>query len=360
MADAERGAMPRFDYDDPLNLLTTDVVRKIAVIHECKGKQALYLEARPDVLDRLCTSAKIRSADASNRIEGISTSPKRLNELMAERSEPVSRAEREIAGYRDALALIHESYEYMPITPNVILQLHAMLHRYSGHAFAGRWRDSDNAIVERNADGTEHVRFRPLSAVAVPGAMDELCASYASALEDEVIDPLILIARFVFDFVSIHPFTDGNGRMSRLLTLLLLYQNGYSVGKYVSIEEEINRTRDSYYEALAASSEGWGEGKSDYTPFVNYLLGVMVAVYADFESRVTGMIGGTKTKAERVEEVLLSSLGKVTKSDIALQCPDISVTTIERVLKKLLDDGKIEKVGKGRTTAYVWQGAPSQ
>lgn len=346
--------MPHFDYNDPLNLLTPDIVNKVATLREYKGKQALYLEARPDVLEKLCTSAKIRSADASNRIEGISTTDKRLNDLMAEKSEPTSRAEQEIAGYRDVLALIHESYEHMRITPNVILQMHTMLHRYSGHAYAGHWKDSNNAIIERDADGAERVRFKPLPAAAVPGAMEELCASYSAGIESETVDPLVLVARFVFDFVSIHPFTDGNGRMSRLLTLLLLYQNGYLAGKYVSVEDEINRTRDSYYDALAASSRGWNEGGSDYAPFVNYLLGIEIAVYADFESRVSGLLGGSKTKAERVEECLEHSLCPVKKSDIARECPDISVTTIERVLKKLLDDGKIEKTGGGRSTAYVW------
>lgn len=347
--------MPHFDYNDPLNLLVPDIVKKIATLREYKGKQALYLEARPDVLEKLCTSAKIRSADASNRIEGISTTDKRLNDLMANKSNPVSQAEQEIAGYRDVLALVHEGYEHMRITPNVILQMHAMLHRYSGHAFAGRWKDSDNAIVERNAEGIERVRFTPLPAVAVPGAMEELCASYAAGIESETVDPLILIARFIFDFVSIHPFTDGNGRMSRLLTLLLLYQNGYLAGKYVSIEDKIDRTRDSYYEALAASSRGWSDGEADYAPFVNYLLGIEIAAYADFESRVSELLGASKSKAERVEKHLESSLGSVKKSDIARECPDISVTTIERVLKKLLDDGKIEKIGGGRSTAYVWR-----
>ncbi len=346
--------MPHFNYDNPLNLLTPDIVKKVATLREYKGKQALYLDARPDVLEKLCTSAKMRSTDASNRIEGISTTDKRLKDLLVDKSEPATRAEQDIAGYRDVLALVHENYEHMRITPNVILQMHAMLYRYSGYAFAGHWKDSDNSIVERDADGVERVRFRPLPAVAVPGAVEELCSSYTAGIESEIVDPLILIARFVFDFVSIHPFTDGNGRMSRLLTLFLLYQNGYLAGKYVSIEDKINRTCDSYYEALAASSEGWGDGEADYVPFINYLLGIEIAVYADFESRVSGLLGGSKSKAERVEECLENTLGPIKKSDIVRECPDISVTTIERVLKKLLDDGKIKKISGGRSTAYVW------
>ena len=346
--------MPHFDYADPRDLFTPSIVRKVALIHEQKGRQSFYLKMRPDVLERLRTSAKIQSVDASNRIEGIATSPKRLSDIVARDRRPATRNEQEIAGYRDVLALIHENHDYMPVTPNVILQMHALLHRYSGHAFAGRWKDSDNAIVERLADGSERVRFQPTPAVAVPGAMEELCAQYAAALSAEAADPLLLIARFVFDFVSIHPFTDGNGRMSRLIMLLLMYQAGFDVGKYMSLEAEIDRTRDAYYDALAESSEGWNEGENRYVPFVDYLLGVIVAAYASLEDRVVGAVDGRTSKAERVEAAISGTLGKVSKADIALQCPDISVTTIERVLKELLDAGRIEKVGGGRATAYVW------
>ncbi len=244
----------------------------------------------------------------------------------------------------------------MPITPSVILQMHAMLHRYSGYEFAGKWKDTDNTIVERGPDGSERVRFRPLPAVAVPSAMDEICNQYATALANETLDPLLLTARFVFDLVSIHPFTDGNGRMSRLLTLLLLYRNDFSVGKYVSIEGKIDQTREAYYNALEASSAGWTEGNNQYAPFAEYFLGVVLACYADLDKKMAALTSdGSKTKAQRVEEVISSTLGKVSKSDIAAQCPDISIITIERTLKELLDAGKIEKVGAGRATTYVWK-----
>ena len=332
------------------------LVRSLAALYEHKGKQALYLEARPDVLESLCEFAKVQSADASNRIEGISTSEKRLSEIVANHAQPKNRNEQEIAGYRDVLALIHESHDYIDVTPNVILQLHSMLHRHSGHAFAGRWKDSDNAIVERAADGSERVRFRPVPAVATPHAVEELCAEYNNAVGEGVLDPLILIPRFVLDFTCIHPFADGNGRMSRLLTLLLLYRAGFIVGKYVSIEDEINRTKDTYYDALQQSSVGWGEGKGDYAPFTRYTLGVVLAAYKDFESRVEGVIGTGISKPKRVEKVLSSRPGKVTKADIVRECPDISLTTIERTLHDLLAQGRVEKVGAGRSTGYVWKG----
>ena len=332
------------------------LVRNLAALYEYKGKQALYLEARPNVLDSLCEFAKIQSTDASNRIEGIFTSEKRLSEIVANHAQPRNRNEQEIAGYRDVLALIHESHDYIDVTPNVILQLHSMLHRHSGHAFAGRWKDSDNAIVERAVDGSERVRFRPVPAVAAPHAMEDLCEAYNRAASEGILDPLVLIPRFVLDFTCIHPFADGNGRMSRLLTLLLLYRVGFIVGKYVSIEGEINRTKSTYYDALQQSSAGWNEGKNDYAPFTRYTLGVVLAAYKDFESRVEGVIGAGMSKPERVEKVLANSLGKVAKADIVRECPDISLTTIERTLHDLLAQGKVEKVGAGRSTAYVWKG----
>lgn len=349
--------MRDFSFDQASRVLEDpSLVRSLAALYEHKGKQALYLEARPDVLDSLCEFAKIQSTGASNRIEGIFTSEKRLSEIVANHAQPKNRNEKEIAGYRDVLALIHENHDYIDVSPNAILQLHSMLHRHSGHAFAGRWKDSDNAIVERAADGSERVRFRPVPAVATPLAMEELCAAYNRATSAGVLDPLVLIPRFILDFTCIHPFTDGNGRMSRLLTLLLLYRTGFIVGKYVSIEGEINRTKDTYFDALQLSSEGWGEGNNDYAPFTGYTLGVVLAAYRDFESRVEGVIGAGMRKPERIEKVLANSIGKVTKADIVRECPDISLTTIERTLHGLLAQGRIEKVGAGRSTGYVWKG----
>ena len=349
--------MRGFSFDNALNVLENpEIVRALTALYEYKGKQLLYLEARPDALESLREFAKIQSTDASNRIEGIFTSEKRLSEIVANHAKPRNRNEQEIAGYRDALALIHESHDYMAVTPNVIMQLHSMLHRHSGYSFAGRWKDSDNAIVERAVDGSERVRFRPVPAIATPLAMEQLCSEYNRAVKEGVLDPLVLIPRFILDFTCIHPFTDGNGRMSRLLTLLLLYRAGFVVGKYVSVEGEINRTKDTYYEALQLSSQGWAEGANDYAPFTSYTLGVVLAAYKDFESRVDRVVGNGMSKPDRVEKALRVKVGKVTKSDIVRECPDISLTTIERTLHDLLKQGRIEKIGGGRATAYVWKG----
>lgn len=346
--------MRTFDYTRiPQGLMQPDIVNMVSAIHEYKGKQELYLEAKADVLETMCEIARIQSTDASNRIEGIFTSNKRLNDLMAQKTEPKSRNEAEIAGYRDVLATIHNSYDYIDVKPGVILQLHRNLYRHTQSGFAGNWKDSDNAIVEFDAQGNQTVRFNPLPAIATPDAVAKLCEAYDKALDKGTYDPLLLACLFTFDFICIHPFNDGNGRMSRLLTLLLLYRSGYLVGKYVSIEMEIEATKETYYEALQQSSPGWSEEENNCVPIVRYLLGVILAAYHDFEDRVQGLTVSKLTKAERIEAVFSRKVGKVTKADIQAECPDISQTTVERTLKSLLDSGKITKVGSGRATGYV-------
>lgn len=345
--------MRAFDYEnEPHKLLTPRTVNLLSSLHELRGQQRLNGELAPTVFDALVEVAKVISTGASNRIEGIFTSDHRLVQIVKEKATPTTRAEEEIAGYRDVLATIHESHEYIDVTPGVILQLHRDLYRYTPSSFAGQWKDTDNVIVEVDESGHRVERFRPLSAVETPQAMEALCQSYNQAVSAGVFDPLLLIGMFVFDFVSIHPFNDGNGRMSRLFTLLLLYKHGYMVGKYVSIEGLIEQSRETYYDALAASSHGWNRGENDYAPFVDYLLGIVLAAYRDLNQRTEEFLSH-QTKAQRVEAVFDRTVGKVTKADIAEACPDISLITIERALKSLLDAGIIQKVGAGRATGYV-------
>lgn len=346
--------MKTFDYENlPSNLLAPDMVQLLTTIHEFKGKQELYLEANADILSILSEVAKIQSTDASNRIEGIFTSDKRLMELVEEKTTPKNRNEEEIAGYRDVLSMIHESYDYTEPTPSVILQLHRELYRHTPSSFGGSWKDGNNIIAEARSDGEQVVRFQPTPAVSTPAAMDELCTTYRRAIEQNSYDSLLLTCTFIFDFTCIHPFNDGNGRMSRLLTLLLLYRTHYFVGKYISIERMIEQSKETYYEVLKASSSGWHEGTSDYQPFVRYLLGIIIASYRDFSDRVSGLTIGKKSKPERIEDVISNHLGKITKSEILRQCPDISETTVERTLSALLKEGEIQKVGSGRSTGYI-------
>lgn len=349
--------MRRFDYNAaPEGLITAETMDLLSAVHEYKGRQVLYLAAKPDVLDALTEIAKVQSAEASNRIEGIRTSDKRLREIMLDKTDLQSRDEEEIAGYRDVLSLVHENYEFMDVTPGVILQLHRQMYRHTASSMGGHFKIGDNEVRGVREDGTEYVRLKTVPAVATEQAMELLCSAYRDAVAREAVDPLLASMMFVLDFTCVHPFNDGNGRMSRLLTLLLLYKAGYLVGRYVSVEKEIERTKGAYYDALAASSEGWHENASDPGPFVRYMLGVVLAAYRELEDRVSLVAGAGSSKSDRVEAVLRNGIGKITKREVLEICPDISMTTIERTLASLLADGKIEKVGAGPATGYIWKG----
>lgn len=335
-------------------LLSPEIVSFLAQIHEQKGQQNLFIEAHKDALSELLEIAKIQSTEASNRIEGIITTDDRLKKIVLDKTTPKGRSEREIAGYRDVLNTIHENYDFIPVRPNMILQLHRDLYKFSNLAIGGSFKNSDNIIAEELPDGTKRVRFQPVSAWETSEAMDTLCGAFRDALADSELDSLILIPMFILDFLCIHPFNDGNGRMSRLMTLLLLYQSGYFVGKYISIERLIADSKETYYEVLQESSAEWHEGTNDYLPFVRYMLGIVVAAYREFTSRVDILITRGLSKPERVREIIRSTTGRITKTQIMKQCPDISQKTVERALKEWMDSGWIIKIGGGRYTSYTW------
>ena len=346
--------MRDFDYiESPAKLLIPEIVQMVSSIHEHKGKQELFLEANVDELKTLLEVALIQSTGASNRIEGIFTSDKRLEELVSQKAEPRNRSEQEIAGYREVLSTIHEGYEYITPRPNIILQLHRDLYSYSQGAAGGSYKNSDNVIAETDAEGHQKARFIPVPAFQTAEAMEELCARFLEAWEADRIDKLVLIPMFILDFLCIHPFNDGNGRMSRLLTLLLFYKAGYIVGKYVSMEMLIEKTKETYYEALQASSTGWHEGENSYEPFVKYYLGIMLKAYNEFESRVEHLKHRSLSKPDRIKAVIDNKVGKITKKEIMEFCPDISKVTVERTLTDLVKSGYIAKVGAGPSTGYV-------
>ena len=297
--------------------------------------------------------ALIQSTGASNRIEGIFTSDKRLEELVSQKAEPRNRSEQEIAGYREVLSTIYEGYEYINPRPNIILQLHRDLYSYSQGSAGGSYKNSDNVIAETDAEGHQKARFILVPALQTAEAMEELCARFLEAWEADRIDKLVLIPMFILDFLCIHPFNDGNGRMSRLLTLLLFYKAGYIVGKYVSMEMLIEKTKETYYEALQASSTGWHEGENSYEPFVKYYLGIMLKAYNEFESRVEHLKHRSLSKPDRIKAVIDNKVGKITKKEIMELCPDISKITVERTLTNLVKSGYIAKVGAGPSTGYV-------
>lgn len=347
--------MRSFEYKEEWKkLLTPEIVMYLTRIHEFKGEQTLFIEAKADTLSQLVDIAKIQSTEASNKIEGIYTSDERLKALVKDSTRPRTRNEREIAGYRDVLNTIHENHDYIPPKPSIILQLHRDLYKFEGMDIGGRYKTSDNIIEEQDSEGNKSVRFRPMPAWETPEAIEKLCQSYDEALNSENIDALIIIPMFVLDFLCVHPFNDGNGRISRLLTLLLLYRSGYIVGKYISIEKLIEQTKEIYYESLQLSSAGWHENKNDYEPFVKYMLGVIVAAYRDFSSRVSLLTTQGMSKPDRVKEIIRSTLGPITKTEILAKCPDISQVTVQRALADLVDKGDIVKLGGGRYTKYIW------
>ena len=343
-----------FDYTIiPAELMNHELMNLVSAIHEYRGKQELFIEAKPDVLQAMLEIAKIQSTGASNRIEGIYTSEERLAALVKSKAEPRNRSEQEIAGYREVLSLIHDSYDYMVPRTNVILQLHRDLYQFSPASYGGSFKNSDNVIAEIDSSGQSRVRFQPLSAFETPDAVERLTNTFVEAVRTEKYDPLLLVPLFILDFLCIHPFNDGNGRMSRLLTLLLLYRSGYIVGKYISVEMIIEKTKETYYEVLQESSAGWYEGKNAYLPFVKYYLEVILSAYKEFSARVQLMQDRSLSKPERIRRLFANTLQKLSKGMILEKCPDISASTVEATLAALVKEGYIIKIGAGKTTAYI-------
>ena len=345
--------MRNYNYRDKWQkMLTPEIVKKLTLISEYKGEQRLFIEAHKDELKELVEIAKIQSTEASNRIEGIFTADDRLKNLVQEKTTPRNRDESEIAGYRDVLNIIHENYDYIPINANYFLQLHRDLYKFVGNVDGGVFKTGDNIIQEEDDKGNKKIRFRPVPAWETAESIDALCEAYRDAKGD--VDPLILNAMFILDFLCIHPFNDGNGRMSRLLTLLLLYQSDYIVGKYISIEKIIEESKETYYEVLQDSSLNWHENENDYKPFANYMLGVIVNAYKEFESRVELVTNPNLSKSDRIREIIKNHIGTITKSELLEMNPDISDTTVQRTLAELLKNNEIKKIGGGRYTKYTW------
>lgn len=324
----------------------------IAAIYKEAGKQEMYLKRRPEELEKLVIIAKIQSTEASNAIEGIVTTNTRIRQLALEKTTPKNRDEQEIAGYRDVLGIIHESFDVIPITQNYILQLHKALYSYMNNPVAGRTKTVQNYITASYPDGHSETLFTPLAPYETPEALDRICEEYSRVIGNMELEPLIAIPIFIHDFLCIHPFNDGNGRMSRLLTTLLLYRSGFYVGKYISLEAKIAKNKDLYYDALYESQLGWHQGTDDPVPFIKYLLGTILAAYRDFEDRFALV----ETKRPALDTVRLASqnkIGSFTKQDIRELCPSLSVSSIEGALRKLVASGELKREGKGKNTCYL-------
>lgn len=345
--------MREFNYDLLANhRWDSEILGLVAQIHECKGRQELYLKQQPAVLEKLIEVAKIQSTEASNKIEGIVTTGTRIKQLYQEKTTPRNRNEEEIMGYRDVLNTIHENYEYIPLRSHYILQLHRDLYQYSARSIGGRYKNTQNYVAETHPDGTQAVRFMPLGPYETASAVEAICESFNRAIDPCIVDSLVLIPVFILDFLCIHPFNDGNGRMARLLSTLLLYRCGYVVGRYISMESKIEKTKEQYYNALEQSGIGWHDAGNDPTPFVKYTLGIILSAYRDFENRVD--IFGEKLPAvELVRRAVSNKIGKFTKSEIMDLVPSISKASVENSLNKLIQENMIERHGNGKATFYT-------
>lgn len=329
----------------------SEILRYIAAIYKEAGKQEMYLKQRPEELEKLVEIAKIQSTESSNAIEGIVTTNTRIRQLIEEKTTPKNRDEQEIAGYRDVLGIIHDSYVALPLTQNYILQLHKILYGHMNNPAAGKTKTVQNYISASYTDGHTEILFTPLDPFETPKALDRLCEEYNRVIGNAELEPLIAIPVFIHDFLCIHPFNDGNGRMSRLLTTLLLYRSGFHVGKYISLEAKIAAHKDLYYDALFESQKGWHEGNDDPLPFIKYLLGTIIAAYRDLDDRFE-LVEVKKPALETVRLATQNKIGKFTKQDIHELCPSLSISSIEGALRKLVESGEIKRDGTGRSTFY--------
>ena len=333
------------------NKWDSELLGLIAAIYKEAGKQEMYLKQRPEELDKLVEIAMIQSTEASNAIEGIVATNTRIRQLVQEKTMPRNRNEQEIAGYRDVLAIIHESFDAIPITRNYILQLHKVLYSHMSNPVAGRTKTVQNYISATYPDGHSATLFTPLAPFETSEAIDRICEEYNRVIGNMELEPLIAIPVFIHDFLCIHPFNDGNGRMSRLLTTLLLYRNGFFVGKYISLEAKIAKNKDLYYEALSASQDGWHEGQDDPVPFIKYLLGTILAAYRDFEERFA-LVETKRTALETVRLATQNKIGRFTKQDIRELCPSLSLSSVEGAIRKLVESGELTREGNGKSTGY--------
>ncbi|WP_331474832.1 Fic family protein [Intestinibacter sp.] len=330
----------------------SDILGYIAAIYKEAGKQELYLKQRPEELEKLVEIAKIQSTEASNAIEGIVTTSTRIKQLVEEKTTPKNRDEQEIAGYRDALNIIHESFDAIPISKNYILQLHKIMYSYMNNPMAGKTKNVQNYISASYPDGHTEIIFTPIAPFETNEALDKICEEYNKVIGNFELEPLIAIPIFIHDFLCIHPFNDGNGRMSRLLTTLLLYRNGFYVGKYISLEAKIAKNKDLYYNALNQAQHGWHEGTEDVVPFIKYILSIILAAYNDFEDRFS-IVEEKLPAIEMVRKATLNKIGKFTKQDIRELCPHLSISSIEGALRKMVKSGELKREGVGKATHYI-------
>lgn len=346
--------MKRFDYSFLDNgLLPANLINITGTIYSLRTGADIRKDEYERIFTELEKIAVVQSVKSSNAIEGIITSDERIEEIVNQNSKPLNHSENEIAGYRDSLNEIHLHYEEIELSENTILRLHEIMMSYIGTEDAGKYKVNENYIIEEDKEGNRKIRFKPLSVKETPKAMKQLILAYHDASNNSNINQLLLIPCFILDFLCIHPFRDGNGRMSRLLTLLLLYKNGFDVCKYISFEEQINNNKGNYYEALRLSSINWLENKQSYIPFIENFLTTIYMCYKELDKRFSVVNSNKITKKARIEATVLNNLTPISKAEICKILPDVSVTTVENVLGRMVREGRIKIIGTGRNTKYM-------
>lgn len=331
----------------------SELLSYIAAIYRAAGKQEIQLKQRPDELEKLVEIAKIQSTEASNAIEGIITTNTRIKQLVEEKTTPRNRDEQEIVGYRDVLGIIHERYDAIEPSVNHILQLHKILYSQMNNPMAGRTKCVQNYISATYLDGHTEILFTPLAPYETLEALQRICEELNRVIGNMELEPLIAILVFIHDFLCIHPFNDGNGRMSRLLTTLLLYRSGFYIGRYISLEAKIAKNKDLYYDALSCSQAGWHEGTEDVVPFIKYMLSTILAAYKDFDDRFA-IVEEKLPAIDMVRKAAQNRIGRFTKQDILDQCPSLSLSSVEGALRRMVAAGELRREGAGKATCYVW------
>lgn len=334
------------------NKWDSEVLKYIAAIYREAGKQEQFLRQRPEAMEGLVEIAKIQSTESSNAIEGIVTTNTRIRQLVEEKTTPKNRNEQEIAGYRDVLTLIHDNYDVIPLTENYILQMHKIMYSHMDNPLAGRTKNVQNYITASYPDGHAEILFTPLAPYETPSALDKICREYNRVVGNLELEPLIAISVFIHDFLCIHPFNDGNGRMSRLLTTLLLYRSGFYVGRYISLEAKIAKNKDLYYDVLRQSQYGWHEGRENVNPFLKFLLGTVLSAYRDLEDRCA-IVAEKLPAVDMVRKAVQGQIGRFRKQDICDLCPSLSLSSVEGALRKLVQSGELQREGSGKSTCYV-------
>ena len=346
--------MKKFDYSFLDNgLLPANLINLTSVIYTLKTSSNVRKDEFEKIFTELEKIAKVQSVKSSNAIEGIVTSDERINEIVNQSSKPLNHNEAEIAGYRDALNEIHLHYEDLDLTEETILKLHEIMMNYTAYEYAGKYKKNDNYIIEEDKEGNKKLRFTPTSAKETPEAIKQLVYAYMEARNNSNINQLLLIPCVILDFLCIHPFTDGNGRISRLLSLLLLYKNEFDVGKYISFEEQINNMKAFYYDTLKKSSQGWQDNKNDYIPFMENFLSTLYMCYKELDKRFNVVNSKKITKTARIEATVLNSVVPISKAEICKILPDVSPTTVEAVLGKMVKEGSIVRIGTARASKYM-------